>query len=181
MALSSPRAQAKAGHRDILCLQHQRRSRSRAATQLSESYSTLSWTQPGWAVPPVPQGAGGTLSPAPRPLAGPGSEISKAQILYRGPPRVPVHTVEGFTAYRPHPDTFLPFQLQKQHDSFLRVLSDSPCTQNDSSGAERQHLAQALPESRTAGTDCHPPRGQEVDHARESGQNAPATTLPLIM
>lgn len=41
-------------------------SRFIAATQLSGSYSTLSWTQPGWAVPPVPQGAGGTLSPAPR-------------------------------------------------------------------------------------------------------------------
>lgn len=42
--------------------QQQRRSRSTAATQLSGSYSTLSWTQLGWAVPPIPQGAGGTQS-----------------------------------------------------------------------------------------------------------------------
>lgn len=100
VAMSSLRAQAKAGHRDIL-----RGSRSRAVTQLSGSYSTLSWTQLSWAVPPVPQGAGGTLSPALRAVAGPGSEISKAQMLYRGPLRVPVHTMEGFTGYRPHPDT----------------------------------------------------------------------------
>lgn len=89
-------------------------------------------------------------------------------MLYRSPPRVPVHTIEGFTACRPHPDTFWHFQLQKKHNSFLRVLSDSPHTQNDSSRIKQQHLSQALPESRTAGTDCHLLRGQEVDHAGQS-------------
>lgn len=124
VARSSLRAQAKPGHRDVSVSGSTREgSRAIPATQLcwdlwalSGSHSTLSWRHLGWAVPPVPRDAGGTLRPAPRALAGPAATCDasmvlartppKLQVLQRVPPRVPMHALDGFRAYRPHPDTY---------------------------------------------------------------------------
>lgn len=76
------------------CAWQQQRSRSSAATQLSGSYSTLSWTQLGWAVPPVPPGAGGTLNPAQGPCLDLAQRLQKPQMLHRDPPRSQ-HTLLG--------------------------------------------------------------------------------------
>lgn len=38
---------------------------------------------------------------------GPGSGSLRLQALHRGPPRVPMHRLDGSTAYRPHPDTYM--------------------------------------------------------------------------